>query len=125
VAFPLRAAGTNACRVPVLALRRWSPPLRVFGASSLSAPLLVSWLRSPAGRLRTFCMCAWALFSLSLEVGMALHGDGGGCPTSSAPSAKLQHWSLRQSFLPQSGLLLGLIERRNLQGARSSFHEAR
>ncbi|APD48719.1 MULTISPECIES: glycosyltransferase [unclassified Synechococcus] len=113
--FPLGRWHEHA-GVPVLAFARWSPPLRVLREFAVS-PALVSWLRS---HLADYDLLhVHALFSFPSTVGMAL-ARRRGVPYIVRTIGQLQHWSLRQSSC-RKRLLLGLIERRNLQGA-SALH---
>ena len=98
--------------VPVLAFRRWTPPvapLREFACS----PSLQRWL---SAHLHDYDLLhVHALFSYPSTIAMAL-ARRGGVPYLLRSIGQLDRWSLAQSAR-RKRWMLRLIERRNLEGA--------
>jgi len=100
--------------VPVLAFPRWSPPLAPVREFAFS-PDLNRWL---SAHIREFDLLhVHALFSWPSTSAMA-QARRAGVPYVLRTIGQLNRWSLKQSSRRKK-VLLGLIERRNLQGAAS------
>lgn len=100
--------------VPVLAFARWSPPLRPLREFAV-APGLLAGLRRELAEVDL--LHVHALFSFPSTAGMALARQLQ-VPYLVRSIGQLNRWSLRQSPR-RKRLLLKLVERRNLNGARA------
>ena len=100
--------------VPVLAFARWSPPIRALREFAVAPGLLGSLRRELAA---ADLLHVHALFSFASTAGMALARQQQ-VPYLVRSIGQLNRWSLRQSPR-RKRLLLKLVERRNLNGARA------
>lgn len=100
--------------VPVLAFARWSPPIRALREFAVASGLLGGLRRELAA---TDLLHVHALFSFPSTAGMALARQQQ-VPYLLRSIGQLNRWSLRQSP-GRKRLLLKLVERRNLNGARA------
>ena len=100
--------------VPVLAFARWSPPIRALREFAVAPGLLGGLRRELAA---ADLLHVHALFSFASTAGMALARQQQ-VPYLVRSIGQLNRWSLRQSPR-RKRLLLKLMERRNLNGARA------
>ena len=100
--------------VPVLAFARWSPPIRALREFAVAPGLLGGLRRELAA---ADLLHVHALFSFASTAGMALARQQQ-VPYLVRSTGQLNRWSLRQSPR-RKRLLLKLVERRNLHGARA------
>lgn len=100
--------------VPVLAFARWSPPIRALREFAVAPGLLGGLRRELAA---ADLLHVHALFSFASTAGMALARQQQ-VPYLVRSIGQLNRWSLRQSPR-RKRLLLKLVERRNLNGARA------
>lgn len=104
---------TSVQDVPVLLFSRWNPPLRALREFAV-APLLVHWLLRHGSNYDLFHVHALFSFPSTAAMAVARHLQ---IPYILRSIGQLQRWSLQQSAA-RKRLMLRLIERRNLKGAR-------